>query len=149
MEAGKHSVKLLFPMRDRAAERQGSWGGEGHRCIPMFTVSALWKAIDFFDLKKLQTDGGDIMCSAEGSASNTLQWEVMFLGPVARAFALPDIHWCMKFLCHSGGTKPGEEQEVPLSWLCPLMAGRVSGRSWRSLWILSGSALKMSEERLG
>lgn len=33
----------------------------------MFTVSALWKAIDFFDLKKLQTDRGDIMCSAEGS----------------------------------------------------------------------------------
>lgn len=116
----------------------------------MFTVSALWKAIDFFDLKKLQTEGVTSHAQRrEGSAFNTLQWEVMFLGSVTRALALPDSHWCMKFLCHPKGTKPGEEQEVLLSWLCPLTAGRVSGRSWRSLWILSGSALKMSEERLG
>lgn len=74
---------------------------------------------------------------------------VTFLGSVTRAFALPDIHWCMKFLCHPEGMKLREEQGVPLSWLCPLTAGRVSGGSWRSLWILSGSVLEMSEERLG
>lgn len=81
----------------------------------MFTVSALRKAIDFFDLRKLQTDGGDITCPAEGSASDTLQWEVLFLGSATGAFALPDIHWCMKLLCHPWGMKLGEEQEVPLS----------------------------------
>lgn len=115
----------------------------------MFTVSALPKTVDRFDLKKLQTDGGDITCSGKSCASNTLRWEVTFPGSVTSAFALPDIHWCMRFLCHPEGMKLGEGQEVPLSWLCPLTAGRVCGGSWRSLWILSGSALKMSEEKLG
>lgn len=59
-------------------------------------------------------------------ASSALRWEVTFLGSVTRAFALPDIHWCMKFLCHPEGMKLGETQEVPLSWLCP--------NCWQGLW---------------
>lgn len=142
MGPGKHSTKLLFPVRDRAAgEVKATDALNGH------SISS--KTGDLFDLKKLQTDGGDITCSAKRRASNTLWWEVTFLGSVTRAFALPDIHWCMKFLCHPEGMKLGEEQGLPLSWLCPLTAGRVSGGSWRSLWILSGSVLEMSEERLG
>lgn len=94
----------------------------------MLTVSALWKAIDFFDLKKLQTEGVTSHAQRrEGSAFNTLQWEVMFLGSVTRALALPDSHWCMKFLCHPKGTKPGGGAGGPTELA-------LSSNSWQGLW---------------
>lgn len=99
-------------------DRQVSWGGEGHRCIQMFTVLALPEATAVSDLK-LQTErevgkGCDTMCSTEVSASpNALQRGIMFLGSLTRVFALTDIHWCMKFLYHPWGMKLQEEQEVP------------------------------------
>lgn len=61
MGPGKHSTKLLFPVRDRAAgEVKATDALNGH------SISS--KIGDLFDLKKLQTDGGDITRSAKRRA---------------------------------------------------------------------------------
>lgn len=60
----------------------------------------------------------------------------------------PARHSLVYVFVSSRGQEAEEGREVPLSWLWPLTAGGTPGGSWRSLWILSGSALKISRRGL-
>lgn len=51
---------------------------------------------------------------------------VTFLGSVTRAFALPNIHWCMKFLSSRGHEAEGGAG-------CPTELA-LSSNCWQGLW---------------